>query len=279
MLKRWGISLAVLAVSASAAPAAITGTGAAAATAGPVPGGAHAARYAPGTGTARAPVSTPVSTGPGSPDAAPHREGAGQATSTNWSGYAASGRAYTSVEASWTQPRVSCGSGSAYSSFWVGLDGYSSRTVEQIGADSDCSGGARYYGWYEMYPSPSHDFHRAISADDVMHASVTYIGRGSFRLALSDETKKWNAAVTRSLPGATRRSAEVVIEAPSSSSGILPLAHFGATAVAGARADGRALGGYSPTRITMASGGGAAKDTISPLSHGGDFRVTWKRAS
>src|ERR1044071_5102244 len=73
-------------------------------------------------------------------------------TSTNWSGYAVTGNRFTSVSASWTQPSVTC-SATAYSSFWVGLDGDTSNTVEQTGTDADCSGSTpQYYAWYEMYP-------------------------------------------------------------------------------------------------------------------------------
>lgn len=44
----------------------------------------------------------------------------------------------------------------AASAFWVGLDGSSSTSVEQLGRDSDCdSGTPSYYAWYEMYPNPS----------------------------------------------------------------------------------------------------------------------------
>src|SRR6188472_3762174 len=74
-------------------------------------------------------------------------------TSTNWSGYAATGRTFTSVSASWTQPTAIC-TGASYSSFWVGLDGDGSSTVEQTGSSADCSsaGVPSYYAWYEMYP-------------------------------------------------------------------------------------------------------------------------------
>ena len=70
--------------------------------------------------------------------------------STNWSGYAATGGsgAYTSVSGSWTEPTVTC-SQTAYSSFWVGLDGYNSNTVEQTGTDSDCSGSTPCTGYLE----------------------------------------------------------------------------------------------------------------------------------
>jgi hypothetical protein len=60
-------------------------------------------------------------------------------SSSNWVGYAATGAAgsFTSVSASWTQPTASCATGSQYAAFWVGLDGYTSKTVEQIGTEAD----------------------------------------------------------------------------------------------------------------------------------------------
>jgi hypothetical protein len=80
------------------------------------------------------------------------------ASSSNWAGYAAAGAAgrFTSVSASWTQPTATCSTGSQYAAFWVGLDGYTSQTVEQIGTEADCSGPnpatPQYYTWYEVYP-------------------------------------------------------------------------------------------------------------------------------
>src|SRR3954470_985054 len=94
-------------------------------------------------------------------------------TSTNWSGYAVTGGRYTRVSSSWTVPSVSC-AGTAYSSFWVGLDGDTSGTVEQTGTDSDCSGSTpQYYAWYEMYPKFPVNFSNPVQAGDNMSASVT----------------------------------------------------------------------------------------------------------
>src|SRR5437764_1332426 len=75
-------------------------------------------------------------------------------TSTNWAGYDVTGGRYTSVSASWTQPAVNCAvTPSGWSSFWVGLDGDTSNTVEQTGTEADCSNGSPVYsGWFEMYP-------------------------------------------------------------------------------------------------------------------------------
>ena len=61
----------------------------------------------------------------------------GTAESSNWSGYAVLGSSFTSAQASWTVPAAVCPTGPGqnvlYAAFWVGLDGYSSSTVEQTG--------------------------------------------------------------------------------------------------------------------------------------------------
>ena len=61
--------------------------------------------------------------------------------SQNWSGYAAHGKTYTKISASWVEPTGHCTSSRTFSSFWVGLDGFGSRTVEQTGSEVDCAGG------------------------------------------------------------------------------------------------------------------------------------------
>src|SRR5574337_1127022 len=67
-------------------------------------------------------------------------------TSINWSGYANTGTTFKVVKGSWTQPSVTCGaSETSYSSFWVGIDGDTTNTVEQTGTDSDCSSGTPTY--------------------------------------------------------------------------------------------------------------------------------------
>ena len=103
----------------------------------------------------------------------------GKVQSENWSGYAVTGSAFTVAKGSWTVPSVNCGkTPNTYSSFWVGIDGYSSSTVEQTGTDSDCSGSsARYYAWYEFYPAGSILISSVgVSPGNKMSASVTYSG-------------------------------------------------------------------------------------------------------
>src|SRR2546429_9286389 len=100
-------------------------------------------------------------------------------TSSNWAGYAAFNGRYTTVSASWRQPTASCTSATTYSSFWVGLDGYSSNTVEQTGTSADCSGGTpRYSAGYEMNPKFPGNLSIAVRPGDPMSAPVTTHGAG-----------------------------------------------------------------------------------------------------
>ena len=67
-------------------------------------------------------------------------------TSTNWAGLNAVAGApgsFQNVSASWTQPAVTCTVADSYSAYWVGLDGDTTSTVEQLGTEADCVGGRR----------------------------------------------------------------------------------------------------------------------------------------
>jgi hypothetical protein len=219
---------------------------------------------------------------PGSRPLSRQHGGLFNSTSTNWSGYAAHASTYTTVSATWVQPTGSCTSASRFSSFWVGLDGFNSNSVEQTGTDTDCSGGRpRYYGWYEMFPNPSFSFGSTVGAGDTMHASVSFASPNRFTLTLQDVTRGWTSTTTKTLSGAPRSSAEVIIEAPccTSSGGILPLANFGTVHLSNSLVNGSAIGNFSPDQITMVNNSGQSKDTVSSLSGGTAFSATWVRAS
>jgi hypothetical protein len=222
--------------------------------------------------------------GPASPGTAPRAAHGGPLTqassSTNWSGYAASGGKYTKVSASWVEPTGTCSSGSQYSSFWVGLDGYNSNSVEQTGSEVDCSGGTpQYYSWYEMYPAYPVNFSNPVRPGDHFTGSVTFNGGSSYTLVLSDTTRGWSHTVSASLSGAANSSAEVIAEAPSSASGVLPLTDFGTVNFSGATVNGSAIGSFSPAEIVMVDSSGRDKDTVSSLSGGENFSATWQRSN
>jgi len=208
------------------------------------------------------------------------------AESTNWSGYAATGAngAFSSVSASWTEPTATCSGNrkhtNQYSSFWVGLDGYSSSSVEQTGTDADCVGTSpSYYGWYEMYPAFPVNFSNPVRPGDSMSASVTFSGTQTYTLVLKDNTQGWTQTITKNQSGLARSSAEVITEAPSSNSGVLPLANFGTVTYSVSAANGTSLGSQNPTQIIMINNSGADKDTTSAINGSGGFSNTWLRAS
>jgi len=194
------------------------------------------------TGLVVVPVVTTVSGASGHPPIVRVRQG----TSTNWSGYAAYGApgSFQNVSATWTQPAVSCTSQNTYSSYWVGLDGYNTSTVEQIGTEADCSSGApRYYSWYETYPRPSYFASVAVVPTHTYSASVTAGARGSYVLTLTDVTTGKSFGTSQKLNQARGASAEVVVEAPWSG-GVLPLANYGTVGFTGSKANGVGIGTF-----------------------------------
>ena len=117
-----------------------------------------------------------------------------QVQSTNWSGYAddsSAGNTYTTVTASWTEPTVTCsGRATSLAAFWVGIDGYSSGSVEQDGTLAECyCGGVYYYTWWEMYPSNAIQVvGSTLSPGDTITASVARSG-SSYTLTVTDSSR------------------------------------------------------------------------------------------
>ena len=213
--------------------------------------------------------------------------------STNWSGYAAetnlttpASNAVTQVSGSWNVPKVT-GKTNAYSSVWVGIDGYSSNSVEQLGTEQDTSrsGATTYYAWWEMYPNPSVQITSlTISAGDSISASVTN-NSGAFTLQITDNTTgKSFSTIQTATPQAS--SAEWIVEAPSSFSGVLPLANFGTATFSVAQATINGTTGaidnasWQNTSIDMVTNSGTVIDQTSGLTDTGSpitssFSVTY----
>ena len=137
----------------------------------------------------------------------------GSFQSTNWSGYAVTGPSgsVNDAKGSWTVPAIqgSCPSTNQYSSFWVGIDGFSSGTVEQTGTDSDCQNGApTYYAWYEFYPHPAFLINGlTITPGDHITAEASFNGR-SFTVTITDTTTSKSFSTSAKVHSAQRSSAE-----------------------------------------------------------------------
>jgi hypothetical protein len=136
------------------------------------------------------------------------------ADSSNWSGYAVTGTAFTQAKGSWIVPTVDCSAGGNTSaSFWVGIDGWVTRTVEQTGTDSDCDHGKpKYYAWYEFLPKAGMTIKSVpIAPGDRMSAEIDYADP-DFTVTTIDETTGAGFTIITQVPHAKRASAEWIAE-------------------------------------------------------------------
>lgn len=218
--------------------------------------------------------------------------------STNWSGYAVTGASgsVSDVNGSWIVPTATCTSKTTYSSFWVGIDGYNSNTVEQTGTDSDCSSGtAHYYAWYEFYPAASVTISGfSVSPGDKVAAEVSY-SAGVFTTTIKDLTKGKTFSTTGTVSNAARSSAEWIVERPALCivvCRLTSLTNFG-TASLGQDYTGSSstnyatvngvsgpISAFSHVAITMVDNAGKVLSEPSALtSDGTSFSVTWHASS
>ncbi len=212
-----------------------------------------------------------------------------QVQSTNWSGYAndnSSGNTYSAVSASWTEPSASCTRQTSLAAFWVGIDGYSSGSVEQDGTLIECYHGKPYqYSWWEMYPTNAIQVvGSSVSAGDSISASVVRSG-SNYTLSVTDSSNSANSFSTvQSCSGCANSSAEWIAEAPSGSRGIYPLADFNSWTASGASVTSGSTSGVISTfpddEITMVDSSGLVKAQPGPLNGSGNgFTVRWVRSS
>ena len=199
--------------------------------------------------------------------------------STNWSGYAVTGGTFTTATASWIQNAGTCakGDGSTDMSPWVGIDGFSSSTVEQTGTSVDCSGATKsYYAWYEMYPANVVVINKTVKAGDSFTGTVTHTSGTSYTLVLKDLTQGWTNSVTKSLSAADS-SAEAVMEMAANH-----LTKFGTDPFTGFTVDGKAIGSYTASQYTIEQMeikvNSTLCDSTSSLTSKEDFTTTWLAA-
>lgn len=215
-------------------------------------------------------------------------KGLSQVSSTNWSGYADTGSSFSKVTASWTEPTgTGCSSTESLAAFWVGIDGYSSSSVEQDGTIIECyERTLYYYDWWEIYPENDVQVINTVSPGDSITASVVRSGT-SYTLKVTDSTHSADSfSTTQTYSSAADSSAEWIAEAPCCSSGstVYPLTDFGTwTDSSSTVTEGSTSGvisSFTDDEITMVNSSGAVKAQPSALnSSGNGFSVAWKRAS
>jgi Peptidase A4 family len=124
-----------------------------------------------------------------------------QVASTNWSGYADTGTGFSSVTAKWTQPKITGCSTSGpltVDIFWVGIDGFSSQSVEQGGTGIICGQGnpLTYFTWWEMFPANNiQPVGGTVKPGDKISASVVRSGT-KYTIKVTDSTHPGNSFTT-----------------------------------------------------------------------------------
>ena len=210
--------------------------------------------------------------------------------SFNWSGYAdksSTHQAFTKVSGNWTTPSVTCNAEDQITSEWVGLDGFNSSTVEQLGTISWCfQHTTTYFTWYEMFPTGTVEVGTALKPGDKIAASVTRSGT-KYALKLTDSTtadNNINVTKTCALNTCLDTSAEWISERPSFSIGVVPQAHYNAFKITnGSQTHGGHTGtigaGPGVNAITMVDATDTYNlNTVSVLTGGNTFSTTWKNS-
>lgn len=201
--------------------------------------------------------------------------------SSNWAGYVVEYPYLTNVNSkvvyvvsgSWVVPEVKASNPISYSSIWVGIDGYNSHTVEQIGTAQISDG--TYYAWYEMYPDPAYVIYNVpIEPGDSIYAEVRCQGKTSFTMTIMNLTTGDSFTTTQESTTAQCTSAEWIVEAPWWQQ-TLPLANFGTVLFTGASA--LVNGSFEAfICVDMFLSLTALKADTIPTEGSSDFIVVWK---
>jgi hypothetical protein len=201
------------------------------------------------------------------------------------SGFSPQTNVVTSVSGTWTVPSVT-GSGTAYSSMWVGIDGFLNTSyLEQIGTEQDIINGQTVYrAWFEMLPQqPTEQVisQLTIHPGDSITASVVLTGSSAtqktFQLSIRDNTTGQSFSTPQTTAAAApAESAEWIVEAPTVNGSVATLANFGTATFSAASATiGNFSGplGYPGWQATPRNIAGTQSDTTSLIAANGEFSV------
>jgi hypothetical protein len=249
------------------------------------------------TGTAA--VATKPAPCPGTdktPHAAPGRGLTG--SSTNWSGYVAAVKktGVTCVEGSWVEPSLTCpATGHRAVAIWIGIDGFSASilgipstdVLVQIGTQANCDDGVASHDlWREILPGEQNEVPilGRVRAGDHISARISYAD-GAFTLVIYDAETLASETHTAAAPGAPRKAAEWIVEAPATDCpgpcAPVALPKFSPVTFTGARAT---IGGqraainndsWYNVKLRMVRGGITRTSTGKLLSSGTSFRVAF----
>jgi len=213
--------------------------------------------------------------------------GTTKTSSYNWSGYAdvsTTKGTFSKVSGQWTTPKVTCTAEDTITSEWVGIDGWTSSTVEQDGTLDWCfEGTPTYFTWYEMYPAGTIEVGTSLAPGDKITATVSRSGT-SYTLSLTDATHSANSFTkTATCAAATcvDTSAEWIAERPAFAIGIAPLADYASWKLTAATetASGKSgtISSYADNDEISSVDATDSYDLSTPsaLTGGNSFTTTW----
>jgi hypothetical protein len=153
-----------------------------------------------------------------------------QNTSHNWSGYAATGGAFTEVTGTWSVPQFSADGPAGIDAAWVGIGGVRSRDLIQAGTQQTVSGSGstQYEAWVEMLPRSSRPVPLSVHAGDSVTVDISETSPNQWRIHFTNNTTGQTYQTDQQY-ASSHSSAEWVEEAPSGGrgGGVLPLDNFG----------------------------------------------------
>lgn len=162
-------------------------------------------------------------------------------TSSNWSGYAVTGRkgSFRRISAEWIVPFIKPTSRSTYSSAWIGIDGFRNSSLIQTGTAHECVNGVvRYYPWWEILPAMETVIPLPVSPGDRMQARIAKISRGKWSIQLRNLSKNWNFRTVQHYTG-PHTSAEWIMEAPQVGGAVAEIARISPTRFSCCRINGK----------------------------------------
>jgi hypothetical protein len=210
-------------------------------------------------------------------------------TSTGWAGYLVTSdlenpsEQVIGVNASWTVPRIGVFSSNAFSSAWIGIGGYSDKTLIQTGTEHDSVNGQEYYSaWYEMLPDKAIRINTmSISPGDVITASITLINSNMHQWAIRIHDVTNNQGFYQTfIYNSSRLSAEWVVEKPYLNEETTTLANFGTITFTDSHAKiGDSVGkiaNFSYSKVILTTDLSKQLTSVSPLgADGASFNVTY----
>lgn len=144
--------------------------------------------------------------------------------SSNWSGYAVTGTGITSVDGTWTVPAVEASPSPAYSTTWVGIDGFSASDTALIQAGTEQDAPGRYYAWWSTSYAEQ-PIAEPVAPGDVMWAHIAQVAGSTWVISMGDTTRAWGFSTTVGYYG-PGQSAEWIVEAPAVNGQVATLAQF-----------------------------------------------------